>query len=175
MSKSLGNYIGINEDPKQIFGKLMSISDELMWRYFELLSLERSAREIGAMRAGTLNGVTNPRDCKIELALELVARFHGRAAADAALADFRRRFQHGQTPDDMPELELSGAGRGLPVSRLLKEAGLAASTSEAIRLVKQGGVRIDGERVDNPNLEIAPGKAHVFQVGKRKFARIAVH
>ena len=174
MSKSLGNYIGINEEPAQIFGKVMSISDELMWRYFELLSLERSSAEIAAMRARAARGEANPRDYKLELAQELVGRFHGPQAAAEALEDFRRRFQQGQTPESMPELSLSGAGRPMPIPRLLKEAGLVNSTSEAIRLVRQGGVRIDGERVGDPGLEIRPGQTHVYQVGKRKFARVTV-
>jgi tyrosyl-tRNA synthetase len=174
MSKSLGNYIGINEEPAQIFGKVMSISDDLMWRYFELLSLKRSTAEIVAMRERSASSEANPRDFKIELAQELVARFHGRQAAAEALEDFRRRFQQGQTPESMPELSLSGTGGPVPIPRLLKEAGLVTSTSEAIRLVKQGGVRIDGERVEDPGLEILPGQTHVYQVGKRKFARVTV-
>jgi tyrosyl-tRNA synthetase len=169
MSKSLGNYIGINEPPDEMFGKLMSISDVLMWRYLELLSaqdlgiIEQWRREV---QAGA-----NPRDVKIRLALELVQRFHGQAAAERAHRSFVQRFQQRELPDEIPEIELAG-GERLTVPRILKESGLAASTSEAIRLMKQGGVRIDGEKAENPALEIAAGEAHVFQVGRRKFLRI---
>ncbi len=174
MSKSLGNYIGINEDPKQIFGKIMSISDDLMWRYYELASLKHTPASVGEMRARTLRGELNPRDCKIELAMELVARFHGPQAAAEAQEDFRLRFQQGQTPESMPEVVVAAGGKPMTVPRVLKEAGLVASTSEAIRLVKQGGVRIDGDRVDDPATQIDSGRAHVLQVGRRRFARVTV-
>jgi tyrosyl-tRNA synthetase len=170
MSKSLGNYVGISEPPEEMFGKLMSISDTLMWRYLELLSAE-DMRAIGQWKRDVSEGL-NPRDVKVRLAQELVARFHGAESAGHAHESFVARFQKGQLPDDMPETELAAAGKAMPLPRLLKEAGLAASTSEAIRLIRQGGVRIDGEKAEDPALEVAPGRTCVFQVGKRRFARI---
>ncbi len=172
MSKSLGNYIGINEPPAEQFGKLMSVSDEVMWRYLELLSFE-DPKTIEQWRREVSRGL-NPRDVKVRLAKEIVGRFHGAAAADKAHEEFIARFQRGQIPEEMPAIRLIADGGGLPIPRILKEAGLAASTSEAMRLVKQGGVRVDGERVENPKLEIAAGQTYIFQVGKRKFARVTV-
>ncbi len=172
MSKSLGNYIGINEPPAEQFGKLMSVSDEVMWRYLELLSFE-DPKTIEQWRREVSRGL-NPRDVKVRLAKEIVGRFHGTAAADKAHEEFIARFQRGQIPEEMPAIRLTADGGGLPIPRILKEAGLAASTSEAMRLVKQGGVRVDGERVENPKLEIAAGQTYIFQVGKRKFARVTV-
>ncbi|MCZ6575403.1 MAG: tyrosine--tRNA ligase [Gammaproteobacteria bacterium] len=172
MSKSLGNYIGINEPPAEQFGKLMSVSDEVMWRYLELLSFE-DPKTIEQWRREVRRGL-NPRDVKVRLAKEIVGRFHGAAAADKAHEEFIARFQRGQIPEEMPAIRLIADGGGLPIPRILKEAGLAASTSEAMRLVKQGGVRVDGERVENPKLEIAAGQTYIFQVGKRKFARVTV-
>ncbi len=172
MSKSLGNYIGINEPPAEQFGKLMSVSDEVMWRYLELLSFE-DPKTIEQWRREVSRGL-NPRDVKVRLAKEIVGRFHGAAAADKAHEEFIARFQRGQIPEEMPAIKLIADGGGLPIPRILKEAGLAASTSEAMRLVKQGGVRVDGERVENPKLEIAAGQTYIFQVGKRKFARVTV-
>ncbi len=172
MSKSLGNYIGINEPPAEQFGKLMSVSDEVMWRYLELLSFE-DPKTIEQWRREVSRGL-NPRDVKVRLAKEIVGRFHGAAAADKAHEEFIARFQRGQIPEEMPAIRLTADGGGLPIPRILKEAGLAASTSEAMRLVKQGGVRVDGERVENPKLEIAAGQTYIFQVGKRKFARVTV-
>jgi tyrosyl-tRNA synthetase len=172
MSKSLGNYIGITESADQMFGKLMSISDTLMWRYFELLSFESSAT-LQKWRQEVAAGL-NPRDVKFRLAGEMVNRFHGPQAGEAAQAAFIARFQQGMLPEDMPEMLLSAPKGGLGVSQLLKEAGLTSSTSEAIRLIKQGGVRLDGEKVADPGLEIAAGSTHVLQVGKRKFARITL-
>lgn len=172
MSKSLGNYIGINEPPAEQFGKLMSVSDEVMWRYLELLSFE-DPKTIEQWRREVSRGL-NPRDVKVRLAKEIVDRFHGAAAADKAHEEFIARFQRGQIPEEMPAIRLIADGGGLPIPRILKEAGLAASTSEAMRLVKQGGVRVDGERVENPKLEIAAGQTYIFQVGKRKFARVTV-
>ncbi|NWG31792.1 MAG: tyrosine--tRNA ligase [Rhodocyclaceae bacterium] len=168
MSKSLGNYIGIAEPPREIFGKLMSISDELMWRYYELLSF-RSSSEIAQLKRGVAEGA-NPRDAKIALAQELVARFHGQAAADLALEDFLARFQRGAIPDEMPELSLAAA----PVAQLMKQAGLVASTSEAFRLIDGGGVRIDGIKIEDKALQLKPGTTVVLQVGKRKFARVTI-
>ena len=175
MSKSLNNYIGINEHPREMFGKVMSVSDRLMWRYYELLSLRRSLDEIARMRASAERGETNPKVFKIELAQEIVGRFHGRAAADEALADWELRFSQRRMPEQMPEISLVADGEGvLGLPRLLKEAGLTASTSEALRLIKQGGVRIDGERAADPEIEIRRGASHVLQVGKRRFVRVRV-
>ena len=173
MSKSLGNYIGINESPDDMFGKLMSISDTLMWRYFDLLSFEHPDK-IALMKRSVEAGA-NPRDIKFELAKEIVSRFHGGpTAGNDAMQNFIARFQKGQLPEDMPEMELAAAGKAMLLPRLLKEAGLAAGTSEAMRLIRQGGVRIDGEKAEDPALEIPPGETRVFQVGKRRFARIRV-
>jgi tyrosyl-tRNA synthetase len=173
MSKSLGNYIGIDEPPDEMFGKLMSISDTLMWRYFELLSFEH-ADKIVLMKRSVDEGA-NPRDIKFELAREIVSRFHGGPkAGDAAMQNFIARFQQREVPADISEIELAGNGKGLALPRVLKEAGLTASTSEAMRLIKQGGVRIDGEKAEDPALEISPGQARVFQVGKRKFMRVRI-
>jgi tyrosyl-tRNA synthetase len=173
MSKSLGNYIGIDESPDEMFGKLMSISDTLMWRYFELLSFEY-VDKIATMQRSVDEGA-NPRDIKFELAKEIVSRFHGGPkAGDAAMQNFIARFQQRELPADISEIELAGNGKGLALPRVLKEAGLTASTSEAMRLIKQGGVRIDGEKAEDPALEISPGQARVFQVGKRKFMRVRV-
>ncbi|MEK7758731.1 MAG: tyrosine--tRNA ligase, partial [Pseudomonadota bacterium] len=172
MSKSLGNYIGIAESPDEMFGKLMSISYTLMWRYFELLSFESSAT-LQKWRQEVAAGL-NPRDVKFRLAGEMVNRFHGPKAGESAQAAFIARFQQGMLPEDMPEMLLSAPKGSLGVSQLLKEAGLTSSTSEAIRLIKQGGVRLDGEKVADPGLEIAAGGTHVLQVGKRKFARVTL-
>ena len=175
MSKSLNNYIGINEPPAEMFGKIMSISDTLMWRYYELLSLQRSASDIVRMRASAEQGADNPRDFKLDLAREIVGRFHGVAAADAAVADWTLRFSERRMPEDMPEicLDLDGA-QSLGLPRLLKEAGLAASTSEALRLIRQGGIRIDGERAIDEGIEMRRGASHVLQAGKRRFVRVKV-
>lgn len=173
MSKSLGNYIGISETADEMFGKLMSISDTLMWRYFDLLSFEHPDK-ISLMKRSVEDGV-NPRDIKFELAKEIVSRFHGGAKAGRdAMHNFIARFQQKEMPMNISEIELAGNGRGLALPRLLKEAGLTASTSEAMRLIKQGGVRIDGEKVDNPAQEVRSGQSHVFQVGKRKFVRVRI-
>lgn len=174
MSKSLGNYIGISEPPNEMFGKVMSISDDLMWRYFELLSLDTSLDELRRMRAQAQAGLANPRDFKERLGRELVARFHGAAAAGAAVDEFARRFRRGAMPEDMPSIDLRGDGTGLPLANLLKDAGLTRSTSEALRMVRQGAVRIDGERVEDAQRRIAVGTHCVFQVGKRRFARVNV-
>ena len=169
MSKSLGNYIGITESPEQIFGKLMSISDELMWRYLELLSFE-SLATIGKWKEEVAGG-RNPRDIKVMLAQEIVARFHNRAAAVKALADFEARSQ-GQVPDDIPECTLSTGGEPILFYQVLKQAGLTASTSEAMRMIEQGGVKLDGEKVSDKALKLTAGGPFVIQVGKRKFARV---
>ncbi len=172
MSKSLGNYVGITEPPQEMFGKLMSVSDQLMWRYLELLSF-RSSEEIAASKAAVVAGA-NPRDVKFEFAAEIVARFHSAAAAAQAREDFVQRFQQRAIPDAMPEFNLSVAGTGLAIANILKQTGLTDSTSEAHRMVKQGAVKIDGERVEDGRTEIAAGSTHVVQVGKRKFARVTV-
>ncbi|MDB5802199.1 MAG: tyrosine--tRNA ligase [Rhodocyclales bacterium] len=170
MSKSLGNYIGINEPSQEIFGKLMSISDELMWRYYELLSF-RSLGEIAVLKQQMSEG-RNPRDIKVELAMEIVARFHGEPAARGALADFETRFQRGALPDEIPELTITVPAEGIAIASLLKAANLTASTSEAMRMIEQGGVRADGERIEDKSLKLHAGTVVVLQVGKRKFARV---
>ena len=168
MSKSKGNYIGISEDPNSMFAKLLSISDELMWRYYTLLSF-RSESEIAALRAEVAAG-RNPKQAKVLLAKEITTRFHGAAAADAAEADFERRARGG-VPDEIDEVTLGGAPLG--IGTLLKQARLAPSTSEALRLIEQGGVRIDGATVSDRGLKLAAG-TYVVQVGKRKFARVVL-
>ena len=172
MSKSLNNYIGIADAPDEMFGKIMSISDELMWRYFELLSF-RPMAEIAEWNEECQKGA-NPRDYKFKLAQEIIARFHDEAAAVKALENFEARFQRGAIPDEMPEIELKIAGESLGIANLLKDAELTSSTSEAIRMINAGAVKIDSEKVENPKLEIAAGSQHVYQVGKRKFARVSV-
>lgn len=173
MSKSLGNYVGIEEPPDTMFGKLMSISDELMWRYFELLSLRPEA-ELRQLRADAEAG-RNPRDIKFELAGELVTRFHDAQAARAAHEAFVAQFTRGREPDDMPEVTLAvGDKGGVPLPRLLKEAGLTGSTSESLRMLAQGAVRIDGERVEDRDHRVQAGSCHVIRVGKRRYARVRV-
>ena len=168
MSKSLGNYIGVTEAPSEMFGKIMSISDDLMWDWYNLLSF-RPLAEIAQLKADVANG-KNPRDVKILLAKEIIARFHDDAAADAAEQEFINRFQKGAMPDDMPKFTFEGE---IGLANLLKEAGLVASTSEANRMVQQGGVKIDGEKVEDAKLVITASTA-VYQVGKRKFAKVTV-
>ncbi len=172
MSKSLGNYIGITESPNEIFGKLMSISDTLMWRYIELLSFA----PLASVRQWKteVEGGRNPRDVKVGLAQEIVARFHGQPAAVAALADFESRFKQGEIPADIAIVELRAGAEGIAIASALKEAGLAASTSEALRMIAQGGVKLDGEKVSDKALKLAAGTTVVAQVGKRKFARISI-
>lgn len=170
MSKSLGNYVGITESPDQIFGKLMSISDELLWRYMELLSFE-SLATLRKWKEEVATG-RNPRDIKVLFAQEIVARFHDRAAAERALADFESRFKQGEIPEDIPEVTLSAGGEAMPIVQILKQAGLTASTSEAMRMIEQGGVKLDGEKVSDKALKLPTGGPFVIQVGKRKFARV---
>ena len=172
MSKSLGNYIGISEPPDQMFGKLMSISDELMWRYLELLS-DVPLEEIATWRRSVAEGV-NPRDIKFRLGEEMVRRFHGQAAASWAKENFIARFQQGAIPENIPEIEIPGRADGLGITNLLKEAGLAKSTSEAMRLIDQGGVRLNGQPVEDKGLRIEPGAKCMLQVGKRRFARVTL-
>ena len=172
MSKSLGNYIGITDAPDDMFGKVMSVSDDLMWRYFALLSF-RSAQEMASLRRQVDEG-GNPRDVKFLLAEELIGRFHDQAAATAARENFIARFQRGAMPEDMPEATLPAPEGQVRVANLLKDAGLVGSTSEALRMIKQGAVKIDGERLEDTALECKAGETHVYQVGKRRFARVTL-
>ena len=168
MSKSLGNYVGIAEPPQEIFGKLMSVSDELMWRYIELLSFE----PLSTVEKWKED---HPRDVKVRFAKEIVARFHGAAAAERAEADFASRFREGEVPTEMPEVTVRAPdGGGMLIAQLLKQAQLTPSTSEAQRMIDQGGVKLDGERVSDKALKIAAGRTVVAQVGKRKWAKITV-
>jgi tyrosyl-tRNA synthetase len=172
MSKSLGNYVGIDEPPNEMFGKLMKISDELMWRYIELLSfvplstMEKWKQEVAA------GG--NPRDVKVRFAQEIVERFHDRAAALAALEDFESRFRRGEIPEDLEEVSVHVPGDGIVIGQLLKSAGLCPSTSDALRMIEQGGVRVNGDRVSDKSLRLAAGATYILQVGKRKFAKVAL-
>ncbi|MGL5283999.1 MAG: tyrosine--tRNA ligase [Plesiomonas shigelloides] len=173
MSKSAHNYIGISEAPSEMFGKVMSISDELMWDWYVLLSF-RPLAEIEDFKARVAAGTLNPRDVKVWLAKEIIARFHSQADADAAEQEFINRFQKGAMPDEMPELTLDAGSEGIAIANLLKDADLVASTSEALRMIKQGGVKIDGEKVDDAKLTLSAGSTAVYQVGKRKFARVTL-
>lgn len=172
MSKSLNNYIGVSDSPTEMFGKIMSISDDLMWRYFELLSfkplsqIERYKQQVA--------GGDNPRDIKFELAKEIIARFHNQQAADDALAEFIARFQKGAMPDDIEEKSVQAVDGKIAIANLLKAAGLVASTSDAMRMIKQGAVKIDGEKISDHKLEIPASTEQVYQVGKRKFAKVKV-
>ena len=173
MSKSLGNYVGITDAPNDMFGKIMSISDELMWRYYDLLSF-RPLDEVAALKQQVADGA-NPRDIKILLAKEIIARFHDDAAAEAAHQDFTQRFSKNALPDDIPELTVAAGGAAMPIANLLKEASLVDSTSEAIRMIKQGAVKLNGDtKVDDTKLEVAAGSTAIYQVGKRKFAKITL-
>jgi tyrosyl-tRNA synthetase len=173
MSKSLGNYIGITDSPTEMFGKMMSITDDLMWRYYDLLSF-RPLEDIAALKQQAAEG-RNPRDIKIELAKEIIARFHDQAAAEAAHADFTQRFSKNALPDDIPELTLTIEAAAIAIPQLLKEAGLVESTSEAMRMIKQGAVKLNGDtKVEDAKLEFAKGSSTIFQVGKRKFAKVTL-
>jgi tyrosyl-tRNA synthetase len=172
MSKSLGNYIGITDPPDEMFGKLMSISDDLMWRYYELLSFRPNA-DIAGLRAEVAGG-RNPRDVKFELAIEIVDRFHGAASGASARDAFVARFSQGALPEDLAEVRLSSTPAGIAIAHVLKGAGLVASTSEAFRQLKQGAVKVDGDRVEDGARTFAPGSTHVFQVGKRRLARVLI-
>lgn len=172
MSKSAGNYIGITESPENMFGKLMSVSDELMWRYIELLSFEPLS-VVRQWQQDVRNG-RNPRDIKVAFAQEIVARFHSSQDAEATLADFESRFRRGGIPDDLPEKILQAGKEGLPIARLLKQAGLTASTTEALRMIEQGGVKLNGEKVSDKTFRLPCGQKAVVQVGKRKFARVTI-
>lgn len=173
MSKSAHNYIGISEAPSEMFGKVMSISDDLMWDWYVLLSF-RPLAEIDDFKARVTAGTLNPRDVKVWLAKEIIARFHSPADADAAEQEFINRFQKGAMPDEMPELTLEAGSEGMAIANLLKDADLVASTSEALRMIKQGGVKIDGEKIDDAKLTLNAGYTAVYQVGKRKFARVTL-
>ena len=172
MSKSLGNTVGITDGPNDIFGKLMSVSDDLMWRYIELLSFA----PIATVRQWKkeVNGGRNPRDIKVAFAQEIVARFHDQPAAAAALADFESRFKQGEIPADIAEVSVRAGAGGIAIANLLKETGLTASTSEALRMIAQGGVKLDGEKVSDKALKLVAGAQVVVQVGKRKFARVTL-
>ncbi|HEX8010263.1 MAG TPA: tyrosine--tRNA ligase [Casimicrobiaceae bacterium] len=172
MSKSLDNYVGITEPPQEMFGKLMSISDELMWRYYELLSF-RAVEEIAALKRECAEG-RNPRDAKVMLAQEIVERFHSRPAAQTALSEFEARFKAGALPENMPEVTLHSNGVGLPVAQLAKRAGVVESTSEALRLIAQRGLKLDGAVVADRALVVSSGTTVVVQAGKRRFARVTV-
>jgi len=172
MSKSLDNYIGITDSPGEMFGKLMSISDDLMWRYFEVLSF-RSLEDLASLKKKVDDGM-NPRDAKFELGVEIVARFHDDAAAEGAREEFISRFQKGAMPDEIPELTLETQDGQLGIAHLLKSAALVNSTSDAFRMIKQGAVKIDGERVEDRALQVGAGSTHIYQVGKRKFARVTL-
>lgn len=172
MSKSLGNYIGITDVPEDMFGKIMSISDELMWRYFDLLSFRSNEALAGFKRE--VDAGKNPRDIKFLLAEEIIARFHSADAAEKAQAAFIARFQKGAMPDDIPEVELHADEGSMGVANVLKEAGLVNSTSDGIRMIRQGAVRIDSERLEDTRLKIKAGTEHVYQVGKRRFAKVSI-
>ncbi len=172
MSKSLDNYIGIKESPDNMFGKIMSISDDLMWRYFELLSF-RELSDIKQLKAAVKEG-KNPRDVKIELAKEIVARFHSQQDADKAHADFTARFQKHQLPTDIQEIEITITEKSILITQLLKNAGLVSGVTDAKRMINQGGVRIDGEKISDEKLQIASGTSHIYQVGKLRVARVKV-
>ena len=172
MSKSLGNYVGITEPPGEMFGKLMSISDELMWRYFDLLSF-RSNQEIADLKAD-MTGGRNPRDIKFLLCEEIIERFHSREDAVAAREEFISRFQRGQMPEDIPEKSLETAGEGIGIAAALSKCGMTSSNSEAFRMIAQGGVKIDGEKISDRTLRLDPGFTGILQVGKRKFCKATI-
>jgi tyrosyl-tRNA synthetase len=172
MSKSLGNYVGITDAPNEMFAKLMSVNDELMWRYIELLSFA-SLATISEWKRSVEEG-TNPRDIKVRFAQEIVARFHVRAAAAAALEDFELRFRHGGVPEDLEEQVIEVSGAQTPIVQVLKSAGVCPSTSEAHRMIEQGGVRVNGEKVSDKALKLGAGETYVLQVGKRKFAKVSL-
>ena len=172
MSKSLDNYVGITEAPGEMFGKLMSISDELMWRYFDLLSF-RSNEELSDLKADAVGG-RNPRDIKFLLCEEIIGRFHSAEAAVAAREEFIARFQRGQMPDEIPEKVLETHGEGIGIAAALSQCGLTSSNSEAFRMIQQGGVKIDGEKISDRTLKLESGFAGILQVGKRKFCNATV-
>jgi tyrosyl-tRNA synthetase len=172
MSKSLGNYVGIHDAPGDMFGKLMSISDELMWRYIELLSF--ASLETVAQWKAAVAGGGNPRDVKVRFAQEIVTRFHDAAAAAAALEDFESRFRHGGVPDDLTEQFIEVPSEGAAIAQVLKSSGVCPSTSDALRMIEQGGVKVNGDKVTDKGLKLGAGSTYVLQVGKRKFARVTL-
>jgi len=172
MSKSLGNYVGVHDAPAEMFGKLMKVSDELMWRYIELLSFEPMAAVAKWKEDVAAGG--NPRDIKVRFAQEIVARFHDRRAADAALEDFEARFRHGEIPENLAEQVIEVPAEGVPIAQVLKSSGVCPSTSEAHRMIEQGGVRVNGEKVSDKALRLDAGGTYVLQVGKRKFAKVVL-
>ena len=173
MSKSLGNYVGVDDSPSDMFGKLMSVSDDLMWRYIELLSFAPLSHLAADKRAVAEEGA-NPRDVKVRFALEIVERFHSRAEAQKALEEFESLFRHGGVPEDLPERLIEAPSGNLPIAQVLKSAGLCPSTSDALRMIEQGGVRVNGDKVSDKSLRLAAGSTYVLQVGKRKFARVTL-
>jgi len=175
MSKSLGNYVGIDEPPNEMFGKIMAVSDDLMWQYFELLSLDKTVTDLNAMRGKAADGSVNPRDYKVELGKEIVRRFHDAAAADAAWEAFQRQFQRDEVPNDVPNVSIAAGERSeIPLANVLAEAALTKSTSEARRLIGQGGVRLDGERVGDPSMTLTVGQSCVIRAGKRRYAKVVI-
>ena len=172
MSKSLGNYVGIHDPPNEMFGKLMKVSDEVMWRYIELLSFE-SLATISTWKREVADG-GNPRDVKVRFAQEIVARFHDRAAAERSLEDFEARFRHGGVPEGLVEQVIEVSAEGAPIAQVLKSAGLCPSRSDALRMIEQGGVRVDADKVSDKDLKLSAGSTYVLQVGKRKFAKVTL-
>jgi tyrosyl-tRNA synthetase len=170
MSKSLGNYVGVDDPPNEMFAKLMSISDDLMWRYIELLSAESNDTVAGWKLA--IGQGANPRDSKVRFAQEMVTRFHGREAAGAALEDFELRFRHGGVPEDLVETVIDVSSEAAPIAQVLKASGVCPSTSDALRMIEQGGVKVNGDKVSDKGLKLAAGATYVLQVGKRKFAKV---
>ena len=172
MSKSLGNYVGVDDPPNEMFSKLMSISDDLMWRYIELLSAESNETVAGWKKA--IAQGANPRDTKVRFAQEMVARYHGQPAAAAALEDFELRFRHGGVPEDLREQVIDVSNEGAPIAQVLKSSGVCPSTSDALRMIEQGGVKVNGDKVSDKGLKLAAGATYVLQVGKRKFAKVTL-
>jgi len=172
MSKSLGNYVGVDDPPNEMFAKLMSISDDLMWRYIELLSAESPEAVDGWKRA--IASGANPRDTKVRFAQEMVARFHGEPAAGAALEDFELRFRHGGVPEDLREQVIDVSSEASPIAQILKSSGVCPSTSDALRMIEQRGVKVNGDTVSDKGMKLAAGATYVLQVGKRKFAKVTL-
>jgi len=170
MSKSLGNYIALNDPPQEMFGKIMSVSDSLMWRYYDLLSF-KSLAAIAALRQSVQEGA-NPRDVKMALGVEIVDRFHGPGSGEQARAGFIAQFSQGNLPENIPEITLAAPPEGLPLARVLKEAGLVASNGEGNRMIEQKAVRVDSQRVEDRSLMLVPGGSHLLQVGSRRYARV---
>jgi tyrosyl-tRNA synthetase len=172
MSKSLGNYVGVDDPPNEMFSKLMSVSDELMWRYIELLSAESNETVAGWKKA--IAEGANPRDTKVRFAQELVTRYHGAEAAEGAVADFDLRFRQGGVPEDLEETVIDVSSEASPIAQVLKSSGVCPSTSDALRMIEQGGVKVNGDKVSDKGLKLAAGATYVLQVGKRKFAKVTL-